>query len=263
MIGVQKVAWGLFFVLLAGPSYGKWQRIVTSGKGEWKDVPVPHSLSYFTANPFLRDDAGDFCIVCNTAQGRADSARKYIAESNVLPVGTLAGFKIFDVLYRVGPRKDGKPTVVNWKSILIQTGHDQYREIFHAQEYYCNCPLSPSEIVQVGNEQMLVTKDSDGGNGGGYIEAYWSFDRSGPHEINFSPILAAIIKYAAKRFGPAKNFQIGYWGTYPKQNEVKAWLQKAPAQCRACGALGTAVVGFRLVGAVAEPASFSFEPDQK
>src|SRR5207249_10579041 len=52
------------FLLLASLVLAQWQRTVFSGKGQFTDVPTPHPLSYFTADPFLRDDGGDFCEVC-------------------------------------------------------------------------------------------------------------------------------------------------------------------------------------------------------
>lgn len=58
------------------PALAQWQRMVFSGKGESTDIPVAHSLSYFTANPFLRDDGNDLCAACTPAD-KAASARRF------------------------------------------------------------------------------------------------------------------------------------------------------------------------------------------
>jgi hypothetical protein len=61
---------------------------------------------------------------------------------------------------------------MRWKSILVQTGSDKYVEIYHLQAYYLQAPLTAAKIVRVGDELVLMTQDSDGGNGGGCWEAY-------------------------------------------------------------------------------------------
>jgi len=119
-------------LLLAIPATAQWSRVAFSGKGESADVPQPHSLSYFTANPFLRDDGGDLCVDCSP-QGRAKSALEYSIQPLVRPVGVLAGYRVLDVLYSVGKRSDPSRNEVSWKSILVQVGPDRYKEIFHLQ----------------------------------------------------------------------------------------------------------------------------------
>ena len=51
----------LFLAALSLPANSQWRRLVFSGKGGFDDVPQEHPLSYFTANPFLRDDGDDLC----------------------------------------------------------------------------------------------------------------------------------------------------------------------------------------------------------
>jgi len=52
---------------LSGPS---WQRVVISGKGQRTDFAKPHSLNYFTGDPFQRDDGGDSCLTCNPSDAQ-------------------------------------------------------------------------------------------------------------------------------------------------------------------------------------------------
>jgi hypothetical protein len=55
----------LLVLLLALPLSAEWQRHVLTPKGERFDVPVPHTLSYFTQYPSLRDADDDFCYMCS------------------------------------------------------------------------------------------------------------------------------------------------------------------------------------------------------
>lgn len=198
------VALGLLCAWLAiaahTPARGQWQRIVLSGKGEFDDIASPHPLSYFTRNSFLRDDSNEFCISC-TPDDKAGSGRKYSVRTAINPVGTLADFPVVDLLYSITARNQPSGYKVTWKSILVQVSRDSYREIFHLQAFYTTASLKPSRIIQSGNEKILATVDSDGGNAGNCWEHYWWFDRSGPHSLNFrdsEPLLA--IKYLKMPF---------------------------------------------------------------
>jgi hypothetical protein len=195
---VWKVARASFFLLflaaLSLPATGQWQRLVFSGKGgsDVRDVPVEHPLSYFTANPFLRDDGDDLCVLC-TPEGKAKSAQHYSIRTEVRTVGTLAGYRIVDVFYYVGSREmNADLTDVKWKSILVQVGPDRFREIFHLSAFYTTVSIAPSRIIQSGTERILATTDGDGGNGGGCWEGYWWFDKAGPHSLNFAGLSIAI-----------------------------------------------------------------------
>ncbi len=204
-----------------------WERVVLSGKGESRDLPAPHPLSYFTENPLLRDDGFEFC--------RAFTSSEYSIRSEVKPVGELAGYLIVDVLYSVNTRG------VTWKSILVQTGADNYREIFHLQAFYTTFTLKRSRIVQSGNESVLVTMDKDGGNGGGCWEGYWWFDGSGPHAVDFSRLRAAITE------------------RLPRDTSINmscANLDLGSQQVQSAGLTAR----FRLNGPVAEPASVIYHP---
>jgi hypothetical protein len=81
-------------------------------------------------------------------------------------VGTLAGSRIVDVFYNFLDRRKPELGTMRWKSILVQRGADQYVEIYHLQATYNYLPqpLAPTKIVHVGDELVLMTQDSDGGN---------------------------------------------------------------------------------------------------
>ena len=244
----------LFITALSLPATGQWQRLVFSGKGGFDDVPAEHPLSYFTANPFLRDDGDDLCALC-TPEGKAKSAQRYSIRTEVRPVGVLAGHPILDVLYYVNPREtNAKPTDVKWKSILVQVGQNRFKEIFHLSAFYTTVSIGPSRIVQSGAEQVLSTMDDDGGNGGGCWEGYWWFDQTGPHRLDFAGLSVAI----AERVPKHTYYQISCSNLDLDTQEVKAAVQKIPATCHACDWIGEFTARFRLDGANAIPVDIQF-----
>lgn len=236
------------------PANGQWQRVIASGKGAFNDVPSPHRLSYFTANPFLRDDSNDLCLLC-TPEGRAQSAQQYAIRTVVKPVGVLAGYRILDVLYYVSTRANPTNDEVKWKSILVQVGPDRYREILHLQVFYTTVSLHPSRIIQSGKESVLATQDPDGGNGGGCWESYWWFDRSGPHSLDFSHLRAAI----KDRVPENAIFDISCSTLDFSSERIRSGVRKYDAACHACGYLGEVTARFRLDGPIAEPMAVSFK----
>ena len=168
----------------------------------------------------------------------------------------LAGYRVLEVLYRVGPREEVDPQNAKWKSILVEVGKDQFREIFHLQALYYTDPLSSSRIVQSGAEQVLVTMDSVGGNGGACWEAYWWFDRAGPHGLDFSRLNAAMGKGV-----PANTtFLMSCSVLNLETQEVNTWAQKSDAKCHACDFVGTLTVRFRLDGSTVVPVEVRFQP---
>ena len=244
----------LILLLLSMPSWAQWQRILFSGKGESRDTPSAHPLTYFTSKPFLRDDGADLCDECRTEKGKAESARNYTVSTEVHDVGTLAGSRIVDVFHNFRDRRKPELGTMRWKSVLVQTGHDKYVEIYHLQAYYLQAPLTSAKIVHVGDASVLMTQDSDGGNGGGCWEAYWWFDGSGPHAIDFSPLVQEIIKHVP----PGSTFWSTCWALHLEEQEVRSYVQKANAQCRTCDFLGEVTAHFHLNGALAEPSDVSF-----
>jgi hypothetical protein len=123
------VALLLFATAIASPLWGQWQRVAYSGKGETKDTAIEHPLAYFTANPFLRDDGDHFCVDCRSEKSKSASAERYSASVQSRNVGDLAGFKILELSYTFAERRPGGLTDMHWKSILVQTRPDRFREI--------------------------------------------------------------------------------------------------------------------------------------
>jgi hypothetical protein len=118
MIATRTAVVALMTFAAAVPATAQWRRVVFSGKGKSVDVPAPHALSYFTENPFLRDDGNEFCELC-TPTGKVASSQKYTIRSMVKPikpVGVLAGYRIVDVLYYASPLANASVTGAKWKS---------------------------------------------------------------------------------------------------------------------------------------------------
>lgn len=245
----------LLTAALCLPANAQWSRTVFSGKGESQDIPSPHPLNYFTANPFLRDDGNDLCALC-TPEGRAKSALKYSIRVVVRPVGTLAGFRILDALYYGGELNHPGSTGINWKSILVRVGPNRYKEIFHLQESGTTRPIEPSSIVSSDGEQVLATMNSDGGNSGGCWDGYWWFDRAGPHRLDFSRVEAAIKNDLPEN----TRFSIQCSNLDLKSELIRSGVQKSDAQCHACDWIGEVTAKFRLAGPIVEPISVNFKP---
>jgi len=103
---------------------------------------------------------------------------------------------------------------INWKSILVETGPSEYREIFHLQSLV-NIQPTASRIVHTGKEAVLMTMTSGGGNGGCCFEGYWRFDSSGPHALDFSAVTCFALDLGGR--------------------EIVTHAQKSDAECHACG----------------------------
>ena len=248
----------LSIAALALPATGQWQRLVFSGKGGFDDVPAEHPLSYFTANPFLRDDGDDLCALC-TPEGKAKSAQHYSIRTVVRPVGVLAGYRVVDVLYYVRSREtNAERAEVKWKSVLVQVGANRFKEIFHLSAFYTTVSIQPSLIIRSGSEQVLTTMDGDGGNGGGCWEGYWWFDRAGPHQLDFTGLSIAIGEHVPKH----TSYQMSCSYLDLEAQQVKSGVQKIPATCHACDWIGEVTARFRLDGATARPVHVEFKASE-
>ena len=162
-----------------------WQRHVMTPKAGRFDLPEPHPLAYFTEYPMLRDEDGDFCYLC-ALDKRLAEAKKRKVETEVQLVGTLQGFEVYDLFYRF--KCEGCP---DWKSILVKTGPDQYREIYHLQPTQVDSHAGASFIVNVGQDQLLGARYNVGGNKGIYSDDHYWFHKSGPALVDFGPVRVA------------------------------------------------------------------------
>jgi len=171
--------------LIAAPVGAAWQRHVSTPKTEWVDTPEPHSLGYSTAYPMLRDESGgDFCFLC-TPEKKLTEAKKIKVKTDLNLVGTLAGFAIYDLYYRF--ETEGS---VDTKLILVKTGSDQYREIYHREPTQIDARAVRSLFVRAGNGQLLEARYIVGGRSPDEYDYFW-FDKTGAILMDFRPIFAA------------------------------------------------------------------------
>jgi hypothetical protein len=244
----------------------QWQSTVSTLLGI-RTIPAdPHPLSYWTANPISRHKGDTLCFGCPRRGGGVITPQDYTAESNVRDVGTIAGYRIVQVDNRV-VAKDAPPDSpilrlpegyrrnVAYKILLVQTGSDEYREIYHLEnDSGVFPPLTPARIIQTSPDPVLVTMDRDGGNGGGCNSGYWSFDKSGPHPLNFVATDAAIRKAVPENafpFVPCPSIDFD-------TQQINAWAL-SDAGCRPC-VVGNVNVHFVVRGSIVEPTRVEFIP---
>lgn len=246
----------LLVIFVPAITQAQWQRII-AGSVSWNnpDHPTAHPLAYFTQHPFLRAYENSLCH----SNDPANCANEYKAKVSARTVGIIEGFKIIELTYTFTPQKDPDNDLPQiWKSLLVKTGADSYREIFHLQNNLTDPPkLEPSKIVHIGPETVLMTQDSDGGNGGGCFEGYWWFDRDGPHSLDFAPMIAAI----SKKIPANATFTPTCWALDLDRGELKSWVQKRNAECHACGGLGEVRAELRLHNGQVEAANIRFQPE--
>jgi len=77
------------------------------------------------------------------------------------------------------------------KSILVQTGRDQFHEIYVIVQAGVLARISPSEITKAGQHQVLYSRYDDGGNQGGFAETCFVFTKGGPVRLDFDPVFKA------------------------------------------------------------------------
>ena len=158
-------------------SGGQLQRILVASDGQvTHDVPVPHSLAWWTHDPLQLDESGDLLI-----GPKVLTARDYQVQQKVTTLGTIADHRIVQVLTTIhagprvatfgGPAVDGPPA--QWKSLLVGVGANRYVEIYGLQSNWGLYKIGSAGIYRSSGNSILGTDDPDGGNGGGCSDGYW------------------------------------------------------------------------------------------
>jgi len=158
---------------------GPWKRHVMTAKGDWFDAPPPHALAYFTDSPASLDESGDFCYLCTPEKRLAEAKAAKGPRAEVRLVGKIGTFSVYDVYYRF--QSEGS---VDWKSILVKTGANIFREIYHCQPTQVDARALPSVLIRIGNEVLLRARYLVGGNKGMVEDDYYSFKRNGPLRVD-------------------------------------------------------------------------------
>jgi hypothetical protein len=234
------------------------QRVLYTDKGETRDTPVPHSLSWWTENPLRLDESGDLGIGQNADDGHVITAADYPVTQNVKCLGEIAGHRILQLDTKIDREDPGNPW---WKSLLVGVGGGKYVEIYALRNDFSFLgevhKYWSAEIYGSGPDAILWTYDRDGGNGGGCGEGYWWFDRAGAHPVDFKRLLAAISQVIPKKSG----YVSGCWAMHPREGYLESAVQRDDAECRICGGLGTVHASFRIHRGVAIPGSVQFKPE--
>lgn len=118
-------------------------------------------------------------------------------------------------------------------------------------------PLKPAALYGSGRDAILGTYDPDTGNGGGCDEGYWSFDASGPHPVDFTPLDFAI----GQAVPPHTTYTLGCWAMHPERSIIESGVQRANADCHACGWVDRLSVRYRIEHGRALPVEVHFTPD--
>src|SRR5690349_20192826 len=110
-------------VLASVPAWADWPRFMNHEGDFRNDNPPARPLAAFTEFPW-RDRYGYVCFPCSADQIEWSKSEK--ARTELKLVGTVNGTRIYDLFYFSQYQEE--PAM---KSILIQTGKDSYREIYH------------------------------------------------------------------------------------------------------------------------------------
>lgn len=239
------------FIAASAPA-ALWQRHIQSLKGDSFDTPQPHPLAYFTRDPFLRDDADEFCNDC-TPRGKASVHLWHKFKTEVRKVGTLSGFGIYDLFYRFDEHVGTKE--IDWKSIVVEVSPGQFREIYHLQPIAAL--IEPSFFVKAGSGEILGTRDLIPGTGNNYYEDYFWLSPLGATRINIEAIGEAVQSVLPSDYGVWKG---GGLVIAKLSYHMPVW-KKGDSNC--CPTGGAVDVKFRLDGGRVVVTSKNFDPTAK
>jgi hypothetical protein len=178
---------GLVLTLLSMAGHAQWIRYV-SGQ---LDSPPPHDLAYFRVHPCLRSEGPRRVIEgCGLPPSQASelSSRTY-TKLNV--AGHIGAFTIFDLQYYFnGPEDPGNPAQSDARSVLVQTGPDQFHEI-HVMEN-TNGTMIPSQIVRkTAGYSILRVRCNDNGMYRLFDEQFFAISATGVVYLDFSAVYEA------------------------------------------------------------------------
>ena len=171
-------------LLLTLPAAAQWPRMVFGPKGGGVDNPPPHSLKYFTEYPRLRDESRYFCPRC-TPEQRLAEAKQEKAQTDLRLVAMLGEISVYDLFYYFGGNVEPE-----WKSLLVRTGPDEYREIYHDQP--TSGKVENSFMIEAGESTLVgvvdeVHKQEE-------QEHYFLIDQRGVIRLDFGPVWDAAQK---------------------------------------------------------------------
>jgi hypothetical protein len=244
-------------------SQSQFQRTLVTGGGDTYDTPMQsHPLAWWTHNPLDLDETGDLKIGPHSL-----TASDYRVAQTIRTLGTIAGHRVIEVLTTIhagprvttfgGPSVDGPPA--RWKNLLVQTAPNRYQEIYTLQDNWGSYLAGTAGIYGASPDSILGTDDPGTGNGGSCSDAYWWFDKTGPHPVDFTRLQEAVRKAIPK----GSTYLGGCANLHPKDNSLDSWVQAGDVKYHACGGLGTVHANYTIRNGVATPGSVSFQADPK
>ncbi len=242
------------------------QFAIHTEKGDRYSPAVSHPLAWWTEDPLRLDVSGDLMLGFKAPDGRTLTSKDYMAKAQVIPIGELAGHKIVQLMttIRPGPRviaagfAQSSDDISIWKDLLVSSADRRgYVEIY-ALRYDGTGLVKQTTASVYGSDAdaILGTYDADTGNGGGCFDGYWWFSGTGAHEVDFAPLIKAILHAIPSNTG----FTSRCWALDPKNHRLISDVQRSDAECHACGILGEVQASYRIEQGVARPVSVVFRP---
>jgi hypothetical protein len=174
-----------FLLLLAAilPAKADWTRYLTGPKGAYSSPAPPRPLAYFRHDAFLRPETCDCTEEQRAAEEKAGVEKNSRAE--VVKVGEVTGFEVYDVRYQYEGVSLGK-------SVIVRTGADEYREIFYGGPYTNDAGFYPTSILSAGEDQTFLWFRVDyGGNRHSMEDFLFHVDSKGVTRLNLDPLWQA------------------------------------------------------------------------
>lgn len=214
------------------------------------DHPLRYYLSSQRKQEFLQAET-DGCAdksVCDEKN----------AELSQQQINAPAFGKMLQIVYALKTDTDNRPY---WKSIVAETAHGQYREIFLLRNEggFWKWPPSIAGVTKAGDAEVLFTNDTTTSRDMWCTGEFWVLQKSGLTVMDFSPVAAAMDKAT-----PPGNSTIAPMcaAVSLEKLEARSTVQKNKPECRACGIAGSVIVKFKLEGSRAVPVSANFVRDQ-
>jgi hypothetical protein len=164
---------------------------------------------------------------------------------------------IIQIVFTIVGESQNDQSQPYWKSIVIESRPGMYRELLLLKNEggFWSGPPKRAEIMNAGTTQLLVSNDGTTSRDMWCTGEFWVLGESGAVLADFSEVEAAINKAVPKG---AQNITPMCAAVNPGTLEVRGDVQKANAECNACGELGNVVVKFKFEGQRAVPISANF-----
>ena len=159
------------------------------------------------------------------------------------------------------PSQDQGMPSAQWKSIIVQSDADSYREVYFLDgSGVWNQSTSKSQVLTIGDKQVLETIDASSFDADDCLgDGRWVLEASGPWLIDFSAVQSEVLKHVPADGELAGEFACG--AIAMQELEARMLIQK---RCESCGKvhdfLGTETVRFLLDGHRAVPVSSRLTP---